>query len=185
MCASRVTLGSLVLLLAVAIAGCGNGTEPPAASVAPEPTQQRTSVPGVTQTTIETPSYGVEIWTGPALTMMMSFPIMSALDQGQRVNRHLEVHIFDVDSGVKMTGVMPVVTITDQATGASRELAEGQEAGASRGTSFVTACLISKHREVQPHFGDNLYLPDGSYTITVGIGNETAVFEGIDVETAG
>ena len=76
-----------------------------------------------------------------------------------------------------MTDVIPTVRITNQATGASRELAGTQETGASQGVSFVTACLISKHRDVETHFGDNIYLPDGVYTFTVTVGGETAVAE--------
>ena len=155
------TLGLAVTLLAAA---CG-GSNPTA--VAPTATPQPTPVPGVEQTTTLTASYRVELWTGPALRMMMmSFPIMSAVDQGQPVSRHLEVHIFDRTSGAEVTDVIPEVRITDQVTGASRELAGTQETGASQGVSFVTACLISKHREVQPHFGDNIFLPDGKYTVS-------------------
>ena len=166
------TLGLAVALLATA---CGRSTP---TAVAPTTTPQRTPVPGVEQTATLTASYRVELWTGPALTMMMmSFPIMSTVDQGQPVNRHLEVHIFDRNSGADVPGVNPAVRITDKATGASRELAGTQETGASQGVSFVTACLISKHREVQPHFGDNIFLPDGKYTVSVVVGNETAVIE--------
>ena len=166
------TLGLAVALLATA---CG-GSNP--TTVAPTATPQRTPVPGVEQTATLTASYKVELWTGPALMMMMmSFPIMSAMDQGQPVSRHLEVHIFDRTSGAEVTDVIPAVRITDQATGTSRELADTQETGASQGVSFVTACLISKHREVQAHFGDNIFLPDGNYTVSVVVGNETAILE--------
>jgi hypothetical protein len=73
--------------------------------------------------------------------------------------------------------LIPSVSITDKATGVSRELAESQGIGVFSRVSFVTACLISKHRGVEPHFGDNIYLPNGNYTITVGVGIETATAE--------
>ena len=171
MYASRTPLLLLFGPLVVLLSGLACSSSEPTA------TPLRTPVPGVEQTTTETASYRVELWTGPALTMMTAFPIMSTMDQGQPVNRHLEVHIFDKSSGAKVTGMIPAVSITDQATGVSRELAGAQETGASQGVSFVTACLISKHREVEPHFGDNIYLPVGTYTFTVGVGNETAVAE--------
>ena len=76
-----------------------------------------------------------------------------------------------------MTDIIPTVNITDQTTGISRELADVEETGSSLGVSFVSACLISKHCNVEPHFGDNIYLPEGTYTVTVGVGDETASAE--------
>ena len=159
-----------LLPLVLVVAACGGGAPPTA-------TPHRTPVPGVEQTAVETAFYRVELWTGPVLTMMTAFPVMSGTDQGQPVNRHLEVHIFDKSSGAKVTDIIPVVKITDLSTGASRELALSRETGGSQGISFVTACLVSRHREVEPHFGDNLHLRSGDYTLIVGIGDEAAVAE--------
>ena len=167
------TLGLVVAFLASACGGSDSTATVPPTS---DPIMQ-TPVPGVEQTATQSASYRVELWTGPALTVTMSFPTMSVMDQGQPVNRHLEIHIFDKNSGAKVTEMIPTVNITDQATGASRELADVQETGASLGVSFVSACLISKHREGEPHFGDNIYLPDGTYSITVAVGDETAVVQ--------
>ena len=99
------------------------------------------------------------------MVTMMTVTAMTMTDQGQPVNRHLEVHIYDRNSGAQVKDLIPKVTITNQAT------------GTSRGLPNVTACLESNHLEVEPHFGDNLYLPDGKYAVTVDLGNETAVFE--------
>ena len=99
------------------------------------------------------------------------------MDQGQSVNRHLEVHIFDKNTGAKVTDLVPSVRLIYQRTGVSRELADAQETGSSLGVSFVTACLISKHREVEPHFGDNIYLQKGIYTVIIGVAAETAEAE--------
>ena len=191
--ASGVRLLLIPGLLAILVFGLACYGSEPTATNQPTPTTQptatphRTPVPGVDQAITETASFRVEVWTGPLLMMMMmtSFPIMSTMDQQLPVNHHLEVHIFDRSSGAKLTDVVPTVRITDQATGASRDLANSHETGASQGVSFVTACQISKHREVEPHFGDNLYLPDGTYTITVIVGEETAVSENIVVKAAG
>ena len=169
------------LVVGLLFAACGadaTATPKPTATVAPTATPARTPVPGVVQTAIQTASYEVELWTGPALRMMsMAFPIMSIADEGNPVNRHLEVHIFGKKNRAKVTDVVPVVRITNRATGVTRELADVQETGASLGVSFVAACQISKHRDVEPHFGDNIYLPDGAYTVTVLVGDETAVAE--------
>ena len=71
-----------------------------------------------------------------------------------------------------MTEVTPTVRIKDKATGTSRELPAN--AHATREVPYVLACMTSGHRESDRHFGDNLYLSDGRYTITVGVGDETA-----------
>ena len=168
-------LGGLAVLM---LAACGESSA--VATQQPTTTAQRTPVPGVEQTAVETDSYRVELWTGPALTTMMmmtDFPIMSAMDEGYRVNRHLEIHVFERGTATKVTDVVPAVKITYKATGASREMAVTQEEGTSLAVAFVDACQISNHREVEPHFGDNIYLPDGQYTVTVGVGDETAVVE--------
>ena len=109
--------------------------------------------------------------------MMTSFPIMSSMDQGQPVNRHLEVHVFNKISGAKLTDIVPSVRLIHQETGGSRELAEVRETGTSLEASFLTACLLSKHRAVEPYFGDNIYLQKGTYTVIIGISGETAEAE--------
>ena len=115
--------------------------------------------------TSQTASYRIKIRTGPKVTMAMS--IMTAVDQGKPVNRHLEVHVFNRSSGAEVKDPAPAVRVTDQATGASRRLTN------------LAACRVAKHRETEPHFGDNVYLPDGRYTITVDVGKETAVFKDV------
>ena len=175
--AAYVSILGLAVTVLITACGGANATATPVpvpATTAPV----RTPVPGVNQTTTQTASYRVEVWSGPALTMMMtSFPIMSSMDQGQPINRHLEVHIFDKISGAKLTDLVPSVTLTHQGTGVSRELADGQETGSSLGVSFVTACQLSKHRAIAPHFGDNIYLPKGTYTVVIGVAEETAQAE--------
>jgi len=98
---------------------------------------------------------------------------MTTVEQGQPVNHHLEVHIFDRRSGVEVKTLVPVVTITNQTTRGSRALAN------------VRACLVANHRETEPHFGDNLYLPEGTYTVTVRVGSETATFRNVAVKASG
>ena len=128
------------------------------------------SVQGIEQTT-ETVSYRIKLRIGPKVTMAAT--TMTVVDQGRPVNRHLEVHIFDRKSGAEVKSVIPVVRIKNQATGASRGLAN------------VKACLTSRHRETEPHFGDNMYLLDGTYTVTVSVGKETAIFRDLAVKGTG
>jgi hypothetical protein len=147
-------LGPLVLLLL----GLGCSESTPAATRA-------LSTQGAEQTA-QTASYRISIRIGPTIEGEAMGPVatMAVTDQGQPVNRHLEIHIYDRSTGAKVKDVTPAVGFTDQATGASRGLAN------------VLACLLAGLQPV-PHYGDNLYLSGGTYTVTVGIGNETAVFE--------
>ena len=118
--------------------------------------------------TAQTTSYRIKVRIGLKVTMAMS--TMTMVDQGHPVNRHLEVHIFGKQSGANVKSVVPIVTITNQATRTSRKLAN------------VEACLTARHREIEPHYGDNLFLPDGTYAVTVGVGQETAVFRDVAVK---
>lgn len=112
-----------------------------------------------------TASYIIKIRIGPKVTMSNSS--MSSTDQGKPVNRHLEVHTFNKSTGEEIKNLVPAVRVTNQATGSSHLL-----------TNLV-ACRVSRHRETEPHFGDNVYLPDGAYTITVTVGKDTAVFKDV------
>ena len=54
-----------------------------------------------------TTSYRIKVRIGLKVTMAMS--TMTMVDQGQPVNRHLEVHIFDKQSGANVKSVVPIV----------------------------------------------------------------------------
>ncbi len=113
----------------------------------------------------QTASYTVKIRTGPKVTMPS--PTMTVTDQGKPVNHHIEVHIFNKGTGAEVKDLIPTVRVADQATGTSRVLPN------------ITACRISKHRDTEPHFGDNVYLSDGKYTISVTVSSETAIFRDV------
>lgn len=168
MCGSRsrlllLLLGPLTVLIFGQSCSLWQGAATPAASEA-----------GVEQTA-ETASYRIKLRSGPMVTMptSMTMSAMATADQGQPVNRHLEVHIYDKGTGRELKEVVPTVTMTDQATGAPRRLPD------------VLACMISNHREIEPHFGDNLYLADGKYTVAVAVGDQIASFEPLVVKAAG
>lgn len=127
-------------------------------------------IQGVERTT-ETGSYRIRLRIGPKVPMAMT--TMTTVDQGQSVNRHLEVHIFDRKSGAEVKAAVPVIRITNR------------ETGTSRGLHNVKACLVSRHREAEPHFGDNLYLPSGTYTVAISVGQEIVTFRNLAVKGTG
>ena len=179
---SRLLLGQFVFLPLILLIGLACSTSEPT----PTPT---VSKQGIGQAT-DTASYKISLEIGPVVSMLTSdegMQVMGAmtgmtfLDQGQAVDHHLEVHVFDKSSGARMTDITPTVTITDQATGTSRQFSANVHPSGE--VPFVLACMTSKHRETERHFGDNLYLLDGKYTITIGIGNETSVHENIVVSS--
>ena len=137
-----------ILVVFLLLAACGGSDATTTPDSAPVLTPIRTPLPGVEVATTETESYRVELWIGPMLVgMMTASPIMSSSEQGNPVNKHLEVHFIDKGTGNKLTDITPSIKLTQQETGISRELADTQESGDSQRVSFITACLISKHRE--------------------------------------
>ena len=91
----RVYLTSIGLALMVMFVACGEAspTQTPENSL-----MERTPVPGVERTEALTDTYRVEVWMGSELTSMMmttAFPVMSVMDGGRPVNRHIEIHIFE------------------------------------------------------------------------------------------
>lgn len=146
-----------VALLLFFVLACSASTSKPAS----------TSVAHRVEKASQTSSYVIKLGIGPRVTMPSSAMsvAMTATDQGQPVNRHLEVHIFDRNNGARIIDTIPTVTLIDGATGNHRPLPN------------VFACMTLKHREIEPHFGDNLYMPDGGYTVTVAIGDESANFD--------
>ena len=91
------------------------------------------------------------------------------MDQGMTVNHHLEVHIMRNDTGAVVNDVTPTIRITDKATGTSRDLPQVMGMfGVQMGPSDL-------------HYGQNVWLPDGTYTVTVMIGPDRAVFRDLIV----
>ena len=126
----------LILVSPVVIFGLACSTSEPTAT--PTDTTQDAD-----QVVAQSASYRIELPIGPVVTMM-EFTEMSTMDQGQPVNYHLKVHIFDASSGAVVMDVIPVVRITNQATGVSREMETGTF---SRVHANVMACMVSKSCE--------------------------------------
>jgi len=133
-----------------------------------------------------TASYTIVLGIGPVETMLMPdqvkgatsgevmapmpgmpMPTMMMTDHGQPVNHHLEVHIANKATGAVVMDRMPMITIIDS-MGISRALDSMAMYGVMEGVSDW-------------HFGNNVYLGDGTYTISVQVGNEQTVFKGLAV----
>lgn len=129
-----------------------------------------------------TRSYAVGLEIGPAVAMVtvenaagealvdLMVPALSAratFDQDMPVNRHLEIYLADSRSGRLVADQPPIIQITDQANGQERTL---------------TAVMPMYDEAEGPrdlHFGNNLYLPDGVYTVTATMNGENASFADI------
>jgi len=141
------------------------------AGLAASPAQ---AAPGETQYTQTTDHYKIILTIGPVATMLMPdqaagakagevmvpmpgmpLPPMSMTDQGQPVNHHLEVAIVNKTSGAVVTDQMPAITIKNDATGATHSL------------DSVMAMYNVQVGQSDWHYGNNVYLPDGTATITV------------------
>jgi hypothetical protein len=89
-------------------------------------------------------------------------------DQGMPANHHLEVHIED-RSGMVVNSVTPDIRVTDKMSGVRRDLNDVMGMyGVQMGPSDF-------------HYGQNVWLPDGTYTVTVMIGSDTAEFRDVTV----
>ena len=124
--------------------------------------------------------YRFEVYVGPVVSME-GFVNLTGMDQGHQVNHHIEVYIWDRESGERVTDVVPNVTIEDWDTGSSRTLDTGP---LLPGRANLHACRLDRHRDIQPHtgdehphLGDNLYLLGQSLTVTVEAAGETAEFD--------
>jgi hypothetical protein len=124
--------------------------------------------------TAQTASYRIKLQFGPVVKPegMGAMSGMLSMDQGKPVNQHLGIIVQDKRSGAAAMNIFPEVKISDEKSGTSRGLG-------------ILRCMPPNDHGAGPHFGNNLYLPDGTYTVTVTVGKETAVFRGVVVKAAG
>ncbi|MGI8586319.1 MAG: hypothetical protein ACR2M0_01340 [Chloroflexia bacterium] len=153
---------------------------------------QALAATGETQQTVVTAHYKIVLTIGPEATMLtpeqaagakvgevmlpmggMAMPAMGMTDLGRPVNRHLEVAILDKTSGAPVTDQMPAISIKNDVTGDLRTL------------SSVMAMYDVKVGKNDTHFGNNIYLPDGTYTFTTVANGETATFTNVVLGAAG
>src|SRR5216683_7806790 len=92
------------------------------------------------------------------------------MDQGMAANHYLEVHIAQADSGTIVMDVSPTIRIVDKATGESRDLPHVMGMyGASMGMSDF-------------NYGQNVFLPDGTYLVKVLVGPDTSEFRDVMIQ---
>jgi hypothetical protein len=132
-----------------------------------------------------TPSYQIRLEIGPAsptavvetaagtpmVELMLShtrasFSSAATEDQGLPVNRHLEIYLADAQTGRISMEVGPTVQIRNQATGEERVLTSVPMYEADEGLGDW-------------HYGNNVYLPAGRYTVTAIVDGEWAVFSDV------
>lgn len=77
---------------------------------------------------------------------------------------HLEVHIFDRKTGDVVKTISPVITVTNNLTGKMQQVPDVAMQGIVEGPGDY-------------HYGNNVDLPAGNYTVTAVIGSETANFD--------
>ncbi len=98
----------------------------------------------------------------------MSMPGMSMMFDGEAVNHHLEMHIFNLKTGEVQTNLMPTATITSPATGTTSVVQSAAMYGSDVGLPDY-------------HYGNDVYLQNGMVDITVIIGSEKVVFNNVPV----
>jgi hypothetical protein len=119
-----------------------------------------------------TPNYTLVLGIGPAETMVSPMDAMhgmagevavtggsmTTMDQGMAANHHVEVQITQAASGSVVMDVTPTIRITDKLSGISRDLPQVMGMyGSTMGPSDF-------------HYGQNVFLPDGTYAVTVLLG---------------
>ncbi len=148
------------------------------------------AAPGETQQTQTTAHYKITLTFGTTATMLtpdqaagakagevmipmagMAMPAMSTTDQGQPINHHLEIAVADKTSGAVITNQMPAITLKNNTTSATRTF-----------DAAMAMYDVQVGRD-DIHFGGNLYLPDGIYTISAVVNGETATFAPLTVGT--
>jgi hypothetical protein len=77
---------------------------------------------------------------------------------------HLEVHVFDRKTGDVAKSTSPVISVTNRSTGQLQQVPIVVMQGIVEGPGDY-------------HYGNNVDLPKGEYTVTVVIGSETANFD--------
>jgi len=77
--------------------------------------------------------------------------------------RHLEVHVYNKTTGKVVTGAKCIITVTNEATKKSTIMDVAEMYGVKEGPSDW-------------HYGNNVDMPAGSYTVTVVVNGEKAVF---------
>jgi hypothetical protein len=106
---------------------------------------------------------------GAPMSMATTSMMSPAADQGMGVNHHLEFHITRNSNGAVVSDVTPIVRVTDKLSASSRDLPE------------VMGMMDSGMTMADFHYGQNVWLPDGTYTLQIMLGPDTAVFRDVAI----
>ena len=111
-----------------------------------------------------TDNYTMVLEIGPPEMAMMGGEHM---DQGMAANHHVMLRIATADSNTMVMDVTPLIRVTDKATGESHDLPQ----------------VMAMHEMSSDfHYGQDVFLPDGTYLVTVMVGeSDTALFRDVDV----
>lgn len=122
-----------------------------------------------TQVTSQHPKSGEVMFSGQ-MTMPPGMD-PSQMDMGNMSSmnippewRHLEAHIYDKKTGNVVKTLTPVITVTNRSTGVTTPISMVTMQGVVEGQGDF-------------HYGNNVDLPTGQYTVTVTVGSESANFE--------
>lgn len=119
-------------------------------------------------------SPGTDMAMSPGMSMGghdMSMAPQQA-DQGMAVNHWLDVHVAVADTGAAVADAMPIVRIVDKSTGETRDLPSVMR---------MNGGMIANDF----HYGQNVFLPDGTYQVSVLLGpTDTAQFRDVVVASA-
>jgi hypothetical protein len=96
-------------------------------------------------------------------------PTVAMTDQGQPVNCHIEVAVYDKATGAPLRNAMSRITITERKTGRSRAL------------RAVTAIYDPKEKPGDLPYSDDVHLANGAYRVIVFVGGEQTVFKKVAV----
>lgn len=102
----------------------------------------------------------------PASGEIMAGGMMAGMDMGTGMTmdmRHLEVHVVDRATGKVITTAACAITVTNDATKTSTAVSPVAMYGAKEGPSDW-------------HYGNNVAMPPGSYTVKVAVNGEQAAF---------
>ena len=127
-----------------------------------------------------TPQYTVVLAIGPAEQMVSAMDAMHGMtgevaatgsdtammaqhmDQGMAANHSVNVHIALADAMTAVTDVTPTIRITDKTTGVARDL------------PAIMGMYSSSMGMSDFHYGQNVFLPDGTYVVSVLVGESDA-----------
>ena len=87
----------------------------------------------------------------------------TSMDMGD--TRHLEVHVYALDSGKVVTEAHVAIAVTDRSSKKVDEVAIAKMYGIKEGIPDT-------------HYGNNVSLPPGTYSIVVTVNGEKAAFAG-------